>query len=360
MVVAMARFLLSTYRREWPELSDEEISGRLHEYNQKRLNSLPDTGKYPELRGIRELVEAEWRGTRDGAALNPAEWAASCDNLYYYQHFLQSENAAVQGCTYVFFPDSDRGPILANNLDTTPDEPFGEPEWVMLNEHLFWGGVSCGIWYDETPEEIFPVPIDRLVARYCRSTDEAVELLTRYKGCWGMGNSLLVDGNRRAAMVEKSTNRIGVRYSEDGFSFITAMAMAEDGMRDYLADRRRFSLRRRGLPDECCDTAYWAEADRRHELLEELLDEARQEPTLEKLRQIIQFRDPERGRVCYNGEALVPGGEPVEHTIRTVIWLLAEGKAMWWAREGEVPSYENRMPDVEYGDAQAWEQGASG
>ena len=61
----------------------------------------------------------------------------------------------------------------------------------MGNEHLFWVGVSCGIWYDEEPREIFPLPIDKRVARYCRSTEEAVELLTRYTHSRGPGNSLL-------------------------------------------------------------------------------------------------------------------------------------------------------------------------
>jgi hypothetical protein len=87
--------------------------------------------------------------------------------------------------------------------------------------------------------------------------------------------------------------------------------------------------------------------------MEELLAEARGEPTLEKMRRIIQFRDPRRGLVCYDGEPL-PGGTPVEHTLRTAIWLLGEGRAQWWAREDGRPSFENRKEDIVFSDVLSW------
>ena len=88
--------------------------------------------------------------------------------------------------------------------------------------------------------------------------------------------------------------------------------------------------------------------------MKELLDEARKKPTLEGLRSIIQFRDPERGSVCYAGESFVPGGPAEEFTLRTTIWLLAEGRAMWWAKEDERPSFENRKEDINYSDVCLW------
>ena len=86
----------------------------------------------------------------------------------------------------------------------------------------------------------------------------------------------------------------------------------------------------------------------------ELLDEARPRPTLEGLRRLIQFRDPARGLVCYNGERLTPDGPPCEFTLRTAIWLLAKGQAQWWAKDGHTPSYANRQPDVTYHDVLLW------
>jgi hypothetical protein len=351
----MAEHLLKNYLKHLPGKSREEIGKILQKCNDERLNAVPDPKKYPELRGMRELVEAEWRGLRDGARLSPELHATYCNGNYYLHRFIYSARKAPSGCSYVFFPESDHGPLLANNLDTTPDEPFGPPVWPMTNEHLIVGGVSSGIFNDEQSPEIFPVPVHKLVARYCRSTDEAVEMLKRYNLFWGPGNLLVVDRNRNVAMVEKSSCRIGVRKSPDGFGFITAMTAEEPSMNEYLADRRAYSLKARNLPAECDDTRYWRLQDQRRALMGELLDEARKKPTLEKMRQFIQFRDPKRGMVCDNGDVLYPGGPPIEFTIRTVIWLLREGRAQWWAKEGEKPSFENRKEDVVFKDVLLWD-----
>jgi hypothetical protein len=152
-------------------------------------------------------------------------------------------------------------------------------------------------------------------------------------------------------MIEKSRCRIGVRRSHDGFGYVTAMTMAEPAMNAYLADRRATSLTVRGLPAECDDTAYWREADHRRALLDALLDEARQKPTLDGLRRIMQHRS-ERGRVSYEGDRLRPDGPPAEHTLRTAIWVLNEGRIVWWKTDGSTPVSANPMPDVT--DAGTW------
>lgn len=351
----MADFRLEIYEKQLLKGRNRaEIVRILAASNRDRLNAVPDLARYPELRGMREFIEAAWRGVRDGAGLTDEQWAATCDGGFYGHRYVYSGRKPPAGCSYVFFPDSDHGPILANNLDSSPQEPFAPPAWPALNEHLILGGVSSGVFNDEESPEIFPAPVYKLIARYCRATGEAVEMLTRYNHFWGPGNQIVIDRNRKVAMIEKSACRIGVRRSPDGFGFITAMTAEEPGMNAWLADRRAYSLKARNLPPDCDDVHYWRGGDRRRELMNELLDEGRKAPTLEKLRSIIQFRDPRRGLVCYNGE-LLPGGTPVEHTIRTAIWLLREGRAMWWALEAGKPSFENRKPDVEFKDVLRWD-----
>lgn len=350
----MADFRLGIYETQMPGRSREEIGRILADYNRRRLDAVPDLNRYPELRGMREVIEAEWRGTRDGAGLTAAQWAVTCDGGCYGHRVIASCRKPPTGCSYVFFPRSDHGPILANNLDSSPGEPFGPPAWPAANEHLIIGGVSSGIWFDEESPELFPAPVMKLVKRYCRNTDEAVEMLERYNLFWGPGNLIVIDRRHAVAMVEKSACRIGVRRSPDGFGFITAMTAEEPGMHAFLADRRAHSLKARGLPSDCDDAAYWTGADKRRALMAELLDEARANPTLEGLCRFIQFRDPRRGLVCYNGEPL-PSGQPVEHTIRTTIWLLREGRAQWWALENGKPSFENRKEDVRFENVLTWE-----
>lgn len=350
-----ADYLLEIYEGHLPGMSREEIGKILAESNQERLDAVPDLNKYPELRGVREIVEAEWRGLRDGAKLTDAQWAASCNGLFHLHRHISGDIGRETGCSSVFFPESDRGPILANNLDSAPSEPFGAPGWAALNEHLVMQAVSSGIFGDELSPEIFPVPMDMLLGRYTRSTDEAVEMLERYNFFWGPCNAMVIDRDHHVAMIEKSACRIGVRRSPDGFGFVTEMTAEEPSMRAYLAETRAASLKARDLPEECSDTVHWRDADHRRELMQELLDEARKNPTLEGLRRIIQFRDPKRGKVCYNGEILTPGGPPCNFTLRTTIWLLREGRAMWWAKEGDKPSFENRKEDIEFKDVLLWD-----
>lgn len=340
-----------------PDVPLEEIGARLAESNRQRLDAVPDLTKYPELRGMREILDAQWRGVRDGAKMSDIQWAKHCNGNFYMSRNCFNPSAADHGCTYVYFPESDQGPILANNLDSSPAEPFEAPPWPAISEHLIIGGVSSGIFGDELSPEIFPVDVYKLVSRYARSTDEAVEMLERYKLFWGPCNAIVIDRQHNIAMIEKSACRIGVRRSPDGYGFITAMTAEEPKFRAYLDQTRAASLKVRNLPDDCPDAIYWHNCDHRRELIKELLDEARNNPTVEKLRSIIQFHNPPRGKVCYHGEPFVPDGPPGEWTLKTSLWLLGKGRAMWWAIDidADTPSWKNPMPDVEFSDVLLWD-----
>jgi hypothetical protein len=212
---------------------------------------------------------------------------------------------------------------------------------------------------DEESPEIFPAPVMKLVARYCRNTKEAVELLQRYNHFWGPCNALVVDRDSNVAMIEKTACRIAVRPSEDGFGFVTAMAQEDPAMRDYIADRREASLEARGLKAPCADTEYWAAQDKRHRLLKELLDEARKNPTFEVMREMMHFRCDTRGQTVYCGEPIHCNGEAVgafEHTLFTHITMLREGRAAWWTydKAASTPVWQNPQPDAEFSDALLW------
>jgi len=355
MVRQGAELILQATMDHLPGVSRDEVVRRLHNLNRQRLAAVPSLTQYPELRGMGELVQADWRGVRDGAGLDDALWAAHCDQHYYSHRYISTGQAVPPGCSYVYFPTSDRGPMLAHNIDCGPIDFVPEPGWPAISEHLILGGVSSGVFLDEQSPEMFPAPVYKLVGRYCRNTDEAVEMLTRYNYFWGPGNVIVIDRNHDVAMIEKSACRIGVRRSPDGFGFITAMTAQEPSMKAFLQGRRTASILARKLPKENADAAYWKAQDRRHELMSELLDEARKNPTAECLRRFIQFRSPERGNVCANGEPVFPGGPPTEHTVRTDLWFLREGRAQWWAMEGKKPSFENRKPDMTFKDMWLWD-----
>lgn len=332
----------------------------LRAFHAERLNAVPDLNTYPELRGMRELVQAEQRGIAEAAELDETLAAAYFSGHAYFHRFIAAApapgaTAAGQAnCSCIFFPVSDRGPLFANNLDSSPREAFGPPTWPAGNEHLIIGGVSSGIYMDERSPEVFPAPVFRLVDRYCRTSSEAVDMLTRYNFFWGPQNLLVADRKRQAAMIEKSACRIGVRWSPDGFAFITAMTAEEPGMNAFLADRRAASVKARGLRPGNADEVYWAKQDARRQLMNELLDEARKAPTFEAMRRFIQFRDSVRGNVCGFGEKYLPDGPESEFTLRTIIWELRQGRAHWWAQEDGRPSWENPKAPVTFSDVLPW------
>jgi len=357
-----ANLYLKLYTDSMPGMSRAEIVSRLARCNAERLDAVPSLVSFPELRGMRELILAQRRGTSDGAGLTDDQQAAYfCANFYFHRHIasgrLQRERAR---CSTVYFPQSDHGPLFAANLDSGPDEPYTAPEWPMASEHLIIGGVSSGVFLDEESPEIFPAPVQQIVARYARSTDEAVEMFRRYNHFWGPCNLLIVDRDQRVAMIEKTACRMAVRFSPDGFGFVTAMAQEDGAMRAFVDGRRAASLVDRGLdPADCDDVPYWAMQLQRHNLMKELLDEARKKPTLEGLRAMLQFRSPTRGCCAVGGEPIRPGvrgSAPLEHTLRTYVTVLREKRALWWKRDEEknIPSWLNPQPDVQYRDVLDW------
>jgi len=354
-----AEHILHTYMASMAGESRESIGRILTEHNNRRLAAVPDYGTYPELRGMPELIAAAWRGARgarDGGEMDEAQAAVHADGLYYYHRVLSGGMAKQKAhCSVVYFHTSDHGALIGANLDTVPSEPYGPPVWPLLNEHLVGGGVSSGVFLDEESPESFPAPVFTLVNRYCRTAEEAVEMLTRYNLFWGPGNFLIADRNGRVAMIEKSACRIGVRWSHDGFGFVTAMTAEHPEMNAYLADRRAASVEARGLPNPCADTRYWDAQDVRRGIMNRLVAEAKQAPTLESLRAIMQYRGPD-GVVCDNGDVLFPGDPPIEFTIKTHIVCLSEGRALWWTRDNDngTPSWEHPMPEVKFEDVLRW------
>ncbi len=126
-------------------------------------------------------------------------------------------------------------------------------------------------------------------------------------------------------------------------------------MSAYVAERRAASLVARGLRNPCNDTRYWAAQDTRREIMNRLLGEAKREPTLEEMRALIQYRGPD-GFVCDNGDVLYLGDQPIEYTVKTQIFCLAEGRALWWTRDNQrnTPSWQNRREDVTFRNVWLW------
>src|SRR5688500_11084646 len=72
----MARLSLDLVERDLPGVPRDEATRRLRDFNRRRLEAVPNLAKFPELRGMPDLIAAQWRGSRDGADLDEPLWQA--------------------------------------------------------------------------------------------------------------------------------------------------------------------------------------------------------------------------------------------------------------------------------------------
>ena len=305
---------------------------------QRRLEALPSLTKYPELAGMRECVL-----TYDQGLAQSSGWGAEGVMIFrnylhtMMQAFRSGEKSsgrppAEHGCTLVYFPDSDRGPLLANNLD----DPWLEggfnapPAWPVANRAgLSVGAVSNGLHNDEVSDETFPAPVYLMAYEMCGTTGEVVELLTRFNEFWGPCNFLVADQNGDSAIVEKSSCRYGLRKSRDGFSATTAMAAENEEFKKYLWQTRERSLQDRGLDENSADWTYWKAAENRSQRLLQMLDDARDNPTFEAIEAIIYDHNGQPDQINLAGEQCHPEETTTNWTLRTAIHVLNENQTFY-------------------------------
>ena len=68
-----AALILKTISDALPDVPRGEIAQRLIEFNRQRLDAVPDLARYPELRGMRDLIDAGTGGV--GTCLAKARYA---------------------------------------------------------------------------------------------------------------------------------------------------------------------------------------------------------------------------------------------------------------------------------------------
>lgn len=242
---------------ELPE--DEAIRLCLADY-ERRLSALPPVAQYPELAGMRECVLAYNRGMAEGLELPVSAVNLRANFLSFMSEgkrlvgaSSRGDGAAVNaapGCTLVYFPDSDRGPLLANNQDGAASARHRvPPEQIVANRAgIILGTVSSGIFDDEVSPQQFPAPIFLMTCELCSDTSEVVDLLTRLNHFWGPFNMIIADRHGQSAVIEKSTCRYGLRRSADGFSATTEMSAEEPALKAYLWETRAFAGEARPRP----------------------------------------------------------------------------------------------------------------
>jgi len=342
------------WRAGFPGSAPLDYAQEILKLDRQRLDSLPSLARFPEPRGWPDLVLAERQGFRDGSGGGPVEEAFRYSSFYYqvcrlYTRYVGSP-LGTDRCTTVFIRDSkEGGPLYGRNcdsayspgIDTRP--PKRGPDGVR---RLWCKGVSCWLFCDEEPKEIFPIEAWRVLPDDCRKLPDVVEFVTRYAEFWWAGNGIIVDEDLNCVAYEKTNCRIAWRYTADGTAAVTSCAQLIPEMHAYREQCLQRSLERRGYRDDNLpDRKFWDGSEARYRQLLPLVREvARNGPTLEDLGAIMTSHDgPPAARLGRAGESChpsIPAGAGT-WTLRSRVAVLhgPNRRTLFWPIDHPQPCY---------------------
>lgn len=342
-------------KQNYPGSADLDFRAEIIELEDQRLDADLDLTKFPECRGLRELVVAEHKGFLE--ACGDAWMTAHHFNWYWFvSRRLNTRYVAAapppSQCTSVFIRDSEEGPLSGRNVDDLrrsfdtfeppgPDEgPDGEP----LQGITMLGAVSSAVLCDDEPEDIFPVePLD-LLPPDLTDLDEFVSFMERYKDFWGPHNSIWVNPDYDSVSLEKANCRMGVRRAINGASAVTACSYLTPEMNRFHKDRAKASIEARGLTADCADQVYWDGCEvRYHRLLQLVAEEVERGPTLDGVLRIMLDHDvPFPDRICLAGEEFHPDALDSNWTLTSNASVLTgpTRRTVWRRVEGDTPIYD--------------------
>ena len=283
-------------------------------FDRRRMAADLDLRKFPECRGLREMVETERQGFLD-ACPDPLQLAMYHSWYWYVSRVLNTRQVArtppPAQCTDFWFAETrEGGPIHGSNRDDLPANypslpiPTRGPAEERFTQITCVGGVSAAVLCDEEPEDWFPVRMEWITPPGIRSLKEFLNFMERYHDFWGPGNRIYVDPDLNFAAVEKANRRMGVRYSTNGACAITACAYLTPEMHAFKKERDAISIKARGWTNDCPDFLYWQGCERRYRRLLQLVEEeGRRGATLRGAARIaLDHAVPFPDRICVAGE----------------------------------------------------------
>ncbi|MDO8589400.1 MAG: hypothetical protein Q7T82_20445 [Armatimonadota bacterium] len=353
-----------------PWADRETLFSGLIDFHRERLDRIPSAAKYPE---AQPWVEHRLALERELVAAGLSEWdRAVLGGLNDYLSFRGFRLAAkkrrgrstgtpgsglVEKCRVAFLPETDEGPVLIKNVDDPAtfwrkdrtSERFVSG-FASFSQPVRLAGVGSGLHLDVEPEEIFPLPVLEMCAHFCQDTPSTVEFLTRYCSFYSGVNYLILDRERRSAMVEKCSRcHVEVFYpTVHGRSHVSGMVCRDP---DSAPARHQRAMREEYLAlagsrwdaKESVDVAFWEACDLAERILADFLDDPKP-ITVEALQTL--FTTPFPRGLRKDGAKFHPSQPHIEYTLVTWMVLLEKRRlirfqcddppAMTWPEEPEV------------------------
>lgn len=274
------------------QTSDRELQTLLH----GRLESAPDTTKYPELAELfPELVE-RLRGKAKGAGVSLAEVALHeylgyrRNQIFWWRQFQApppEEIGLTDGCSGVVVVGDEIW--LGKNVDSLPSypPPRNLDKVIVKKPRTGYaclpvrseagiansGGASVSTWLDDEPADVWPFIDPFPITRYAATVKEVSELYTRYADYLPNRQSVcFVDKNGDSISVDNSFRRNGVSPGRDGLAWHTEGYFRNPEMKAFLAAKRDEFSRRFDISPASYHNAYYADCVVRFTNLGRLLE----------------------------------------------------------------------------------------
>lgn len=331
-IILYTREMGKELQKRMGNISFHEVKKKMASLYRKRLDAVPSFKKYPELKGVREKIIKRDKGLMDATGIDFGELSIYRNYRFYFGR-VENPGPEYKGkdCTIVYFSESSDGAILGKNVDDRKSLAVKKiPDFEIEEEKKFIiDGVSCGIFYDEIPPEIFPVPVFELLEEHCFNLKEAIKFLSRYKFFWGQGSYVLIDRKtKEGVIIEKSNCRYAIREMKYGALWCTAMTFAEEKMKKYLGRKRKERVKKRGEKwDDSIEVEYWTGCDKRYKNLEKLVIERKDRFSLKSMLEILHNHSPFPECICLHGQGRTNKEFPeTNYTILTKIWLMDKKK----------------------------------
>jgi hypothetical protein len=346
---------IAGWKTEFPSSAKLDLAQELIALDKARLNATPSLVKFPETRGWADIIAARRKGFQDATGVDALGLAYFFNAAWFVMCRLMTRHLGAftptSNCTAVFIRDSrEGGPLYGRNWDmpNIPGLDLQPPRRGPDGVRRLWSkGVSCGTMCDEEPTEIFPINAWEVLPEDCRKLPDVVAFLTRYVEFWSPHNGVIVDEDLNSVAFEKSTCRVGWRYSPDGSACVTACAQIIPEMKAHRDACHAKSLKARNFDHTSPDWHYWTGCEKRYHRLMKLVSEiAGSNPSLEDLGRIMtDHAVPYPDRVCISGGSCHPDipVEVTEWTMRSRAAVLhgPNRRTLFWRVEGKQPCYEN-------------------
>ncbi len=326
--------------RDMAFVDTETLLEGIEAFHQERMAKTPSRARYPEAQPWVEFIRARDQEYQRLTGMSDRHLAIhrSLSDYLCFRGVRKARPRLLERCRVVYLPETDRGQFHIKNVDDPPIEwkPDANPP-VPWKDELVIDGVGSGLHIDDEPDEIFPLPVHRMVRAHCNDVPGAVDFFTRYSKFWSGGNYVLRDSKKRSAAIEKTSRHFIDVHPPDptGGSHVSGMVTrnADSPQARYVAAKRRQYLEQFHQTSDCPDTAFWNACDRAEEKLAQTLNKPGRRTVDEML---ALFTTPWPQGLNKTGKPYHPKQSSLfEYTLITIAWLLDERKCYRWQRDCE-------------------------